>query len=207
MKRRLVSILFAFAVMTTSVAGCTGTNIPASEVLSVMSESASDPSEYPSEVTVEEILGHEYIKAELSESNRVFLECGTDLDDFYTELNAPEGSMEFPESFDLRDENLIPEVRDQNPWGTCWSFATIAACESSLLSTLGLNLDEYKEKYDEELNLSEKHLAYFGELALPDANQYPEGEYPYNIDQAGEGVCPLPKVKDTPLDIGGNYFE
>ena len=207
MKRRLVFILFAFTILTGSLAGCTGTNIPASEVLPVTSESASDFSEYHSEVAVEEILGHEYIKAELLESNQVFLECGTDLDDFYTELNAPEGSMEFPENFDLRDKNLIPEVRNQNPWGTCWSFATIAACESSLLSTLGLNLDEYKEKYGEELHLSEKHLAYFGELALPDADQYPEGEYPYNINQAGEGVCPLPKVKDSTLDIGGNYLE
>lgn len=205
MKRKLLSILFTFTILTASVAGCTGGNIPASEVLPVTSE--ADSSEYHSEVAVEEILGHEYMKAELLESNRVFLECGTDLEDFYTELNAAEGSMEFPESFDLRDKNLIPEVRDQNPWGTCWSFATIAACESSLLSTLGLNLDEYKEKYGEELHLSEKHLAYFGELALPDADQYPEGEYPYNIDQAGEGVCPLPKVKDSPLNIGGNYLE
>lgn len=205
MKRKLLSILFTFTILTASVVGCTGGNIPASEVLPVTSE--ADSSEYHSEVAVEEILGHEYMKAELLESNRVFLECGTDLEDFYTELNAAEGSMEFPESFDLRDKNLIPEVRDQNPWGTCWSFATIAACESSLLSTLGLNLDEYKEKYGEELHLSEKHLAYFGELALPDADQYPEGEYPYNIDQAGEGVCPLPKVKDSPLNIGGNYLE
>ena len=205
MKRKLLSILFTFTILTASVAGCTGGNIPASEVLPVTSE--TDSMEYHSEVAVEEFLGHEYMKAELLESNRVFLECGTDLEDFYTELNAAEGSMEFPESFDLRDKNLIPEVRDQNPWGTCWSFATIAACESSLLNTLGLNLDEYKEKYGEELNLSEKHMAYFGELALPEADQYPEGEYPYNIDQAGEGVCPLPKVKDSPLNIGGNYLE
>ena len=205
MKRKLLSILFTFTILTASVAGCTGGNIPASEVLPVTSE--TDSMEYHSEVAVEEFLGHEYMKEELSESNRIFLEWGTDIQDFYTELNADEGSVEFPETFDLREKNLIPEIRDQNPWGTCWSFATIAACESSLLNTLGLNLDEYKEKYGEELNLSEKHLAYFGELALPEADQYPEGEYPYNIDQAGEGICPLPKVKDSPLDIGGNYLE
>ena len=205
MKRKLLSILFTFTILTASVAGCTGGNIPASEVLPVTSE--TDSMEYHSEVAVEEFLGHEYMKEELSESNRIFLEWGTDIQDFYTELNADEGSVEFPETFDLREKNLIPEIRDQNPWGTCWSFATIAACESSLLNTLGLNLDEYKEKYGEELNLSEKHMAYFGELALPEADQYPEGEYPYNIDQAGEGTCPLPKVKDSPLDIGGNYLE
>ena len=147
MKRKLLSILFTFTILTASVAGCTGGNIPASEVLPVTSE--TDSMEYHSEVAVEEFLGHEYMKEELSESNRIFLEWGTDIQDFYTELNADEGSVEFPETFDLREKNLIPEIRDQNPWGTCWSFATIAACESSLLNTLGLNLDEYKEKYGE----------------------------------------------------------
>ena len=47
-----------------------------------------------------------------------------------------------PASYDLRDPNgdgntkdsVVSPVKFQNPWGTCWGFATIAACETSVLS-------------------------------------------------------------------------
>ena len=42
-------------------------------------------------------------------------------------------------------------VRNQNPFGTCWSFAAIGAAESSYLS----------QKLGEDIDLSEMHLAWF----------------------------------------------
>lgn len=41
---------------------------------------------------------------------------------------------ELPAAYDAREHGAVTPVRDQNPWGTCWSFATIGALESSLLS-------------------------------------------------------------------------
>ena len=74
---------------------------------------------------------------------------GTDitagLDDFMTFSNE-----ELPKKFDLRDDGIVTSVKNQNPWGTCWSFATMALLESS-----------WKAQYDETLDLSEHHLAYF----------------------------------------------
>lgn len=74
---------------------------------------------------------------------------GTDLmaglDDFTTFSDE-----ELPEKFDLRDEGIVTPVKKQNPWGTCWSFATMALLESS-----------WKAQYGETLDLSEHHLAYF----------------------------------------------
>ena len=52
-----------------------------------------------------------------------------------------------PESgkFDLRDPNgdgdrsdsVVTPVKYQSPWGSCWAFATISACETSILSAMG----------------------------------------------------------------------
>ena len=207
MRREIATVFFALLFLGCSVSGCTGGNLSATETASSASEIQEIVSEPVSEEEEAEILGHEYLKSELLSECQIFLDYGTDIPDFYTELNATEGSMDFPESFDLREKNVIPEVRNQSPWGTCWSFATITACESSLLSTLGLTVDEYKEKYGEEPDFSEKHLAYFGMLAMPDADQFPEGEYPYPLEQAGEGTYPLARVKELPLNIGGNYLE
>ena len=53
-----------------------------------------------------------------------------------------------PENFDLRTENRVTSVKDQNPYGTCWAHATMGAIESFLRTNKGGTF-----------NFSEKHLA------------------------------------------------
>ena len=79
----------------------------------------------------------------------------------------------YPEAFDLRNvdgKSYVTPVRLQNPFGTCWGFAAIAASESSLIAS-GLA--------DETVDLSEKHLVYFVSQAIndPDHPQYGEGTH------------------------------
>ncbi len=95
-----------------------------------------------------------------------------------------------PEYFDLREEGVVPEIRNQGNWGTCWGFAAIAASEISILSRLGLTVERYKETTGHEMNLSEKHLAWFGTGHLPLEDEAEDGVYPYPelISQAGEGT-------------------
>lgn len=62
-----------------------------------------------------------------------------------------------PESFDMRREGMTTSVKNQNPYGTCWTFSAAASAESSLL------------KYKPSVDLSELHTAfftYFGESRL-----------------------------------------
>ena len=126
--------------------------------------------------------------------------------DFYSELPSA-GAADtdsFPEKFDLRERGIVPAVKNQTPWGTCWTFGTSAACETSLLSMLGLTTEGYKEKFGVDMDISERHLAWFTAIPLPEVSDYPEGEYPYDASQAGEGCRTREEV--PPLMAGGSFM-
>ena len=61
-----------------------------------------------------------------------------------------------PEKFDLRSENRVPPIRTQNPWGTCWAYAAMAAVESNYLT----NFDAKPEDVD----FSEMFLVWFSRI-------------------------------------------
>lgn len=159
--------------------------------------------EVPAEAEAE---GLDYLARELEASSAMLLQTGEDVEDIYSELHWTSVADTFPAKFDLRERGTVTPVRNQSPWGTCWSFATVAASETSILNDLGMTAETYKEINGEELNLSEKHLAWFTAKALPELSEYPEGEYPYDPSQAGEGMHPSEGSERPPLDGGGNYF-
>ena len=125
------------------------------------------------------------------------------LADIYTELDWHSIADAFPARFDLRERGTVAPVRDQSPWGTCWSFGTIASCETSILNTLHLTAEEYEQKFGHPMDLSEKHLAWFAASALPPLDAYPKGEYPYLESQAGECNYMVEDSGKNPYNIGG----
>lgn len=92
-----------------------------------------------------------------------------------------------PEKFDLRERGVVTPVKSQSPWGTCWGFSAIAACETSILSEMGTTYDETG------LDLSEHHLTYFSRTYLKDGS-----------NQDGEGVHMFDESQS--LDTGGFAF-
>lgn len=94
--------------------------------------------------------------------------------------------IELPESFDLRELGVVTPVKFQNPWGTCWGFAAIAAAETSILSEMGKTYEETG------LDLSEHHLTYFSHIPIVDETQNGEGWYVKDISDV--------------LDTGGFLF-
>src|SRR5450756_246557 len=51
-------------------------------------------------------------------------------------------AQSYPSSFDLRTTGKLTGVRNQNPYGTCWAFASFGSLESSLLPTESWNFSE-----------------------------------------------------------------
>ncbi len=56
--------------------------------------------------------------------------------------------------YDAREKNYLPAIRNQGTWGACWSFSLLGAMEVSAVRDMGAAADE--------IDLSERHLAYFG---------------------------------------------
>ena len=82
----------------------------------------------------------------------------------------------------LDDSVYVTPVKFQNPFGTCWGFASIAAAETSILGSGLAAADGYAAEADpdngvKELDLSEKHLVYFinKQIDDPSHSQYGEG--------------------------------
>ena len=146
-----------------------------------------------------------HLEEELAADAAVLLRYGEDVDDIYGEYEWKSKADSFPAKFDLRNRGTITSVKSQSPWGTCWSFATMAASESSLLNTLEMTAEEYKAKYGADMDLSEKHLAWFTANALPGLDEYEEGKYPYDPAQAGEGAHKLESSEKNLYNFGGNY--
>ncbi len=58
-------------------------------------------------------------------------------------------SASLPETYDLLDAGYGTSMKNQNPYGTCWTFASAASAETSLM------------KYIPSINLSEMHTAFY----------------------------------------------
>ncbi len=65
-------------------------------------------------------------------------------------LRKPAQDQQFlralPATFDLRSEGALTAVRNQNPYGTCWTFAAMASLESGLLKA-GSGTFDFSEWY------------------------------------------------------------
>lgn len=145
----------------------------------------------------------------------------------------------YPDKFDLRsvdtdgdkipDSSFVTPVKFQNPFGSCWGFAAIAAAESSILSNAELNNDGHGNKLystsldqtgsidgkdsegNEILDLSEKHLVLFAATALndPESPQNGEGthflkENPTAVDRMNKGGLPFYATSLFSSGIGPN---
>ena len=173
--------------------------------LCLMAGCASAPAEIP-EMTEGEMKALDMLARELEKDAERQIAAYGEVTDLYPELPAssPADTDSFPEKFDLRDRGVLTPVKSQSPWGTCWTFGTSAACETSLLSMMGLTADGFREKYGVDMDISERHLAWFTAIPLPEVSAYPEGEYPYEASQAGEGTRIRQGLR--PLSIGGSYM-
>ena len=113
-----------------------------------------------------------------------------------------------PSKLDLRDRGVVTPVKSQGHLGTCWGFSTIAAVETSLLTTLGLTYEEFEQKYGFPMDLSEHHLTWFVNTPISDTSleQTQTGEGWYFVESVANGGVDNDK-SSIRLDGGGVMFQ
>ena len=92
----------------------------------------------------------------------------------------------------VRVSYLPKGFRDQNPYGTCWAFAALGACEASMIR---------KGLATEEIDLSERHLAYYFYNKGVTADQKGGTYGDYNV--VNRALAEL-EPEENYLDLGGN---
>ncbi len=70
-----------------------------------------------------------------------------------------------PVSFDLRATDVVPPIRNQMSWGTCWAFAAIAACETNYLTQVKNGAENFMKVESQDIGLSPMHLAWYARMA------------------------------------------
>lgn len=100
-----------------------------------------------------------------------------------------------PSSFDSRKSNgLVPSIKDQSPYGTCWSFAATATMEASMMNILGI-----------EPAYSVMHLVWmFYNLDKVDD---PQGNTKNDGNRVINEYYPDEDLRMVGYDIGGNAWE
>lgn len=97
----------------------------------------------------------------------------------------------YPENMD-NFYKMYPTTRNQNPYGTCWAFASIGLAEFDLIN------DSMRGhgNFDQNIDLSELQLAYFTYNSVNDPLGGTEGDYTKYYNENGSVSY---------LDYGGNY--
>lgn len=80
--------------------------------------------------------GMAYLAGEMESAAGLLMAYGQDVD-IYASREWHRDLVVYPEKLDLRELGLVTPVKSQKPWDSCWSFGTIAGCESSILSNPG----------------------------------------------------------------------
>ncbi len=85
----------------------------------------------------------------------------------------------FPVSYDLRSLGYVSPVRDQDPYGACWTFSAMASMESSALKA-GVDSPNYSEQF----------LAYFGYVdqsqSMVGFGDYSASDFPGLMNKGGD---------------------
>ncbi len=94
---------------------------------------------------------------------------------------------DLPEHYDSRDYGYITPVKNQGDYNTCWAFGTAASCEAYMIKH-GVHVGETGQVADQNLNLSEYHLAYYTYTDAYDAEGMLTGDKTYFLSSHPNGT-------------------
>ena len=179
-QKKLFSLILVFAVFLSSFMGTVSAETKSGESASDWRESI-----YISEPQLYEVSEYgRLVPVEESDAAYVIRE---------TPSAVRKAARSLPSSYNLVDSGYMTNrMENQGSWGTCWTFGALGAAESSL----------YED--DNDIDLSQRHLAYFTYCAQPNPDRPEDGT-------DGDAIFPFIISEDNPeigfyMGGGNDYY-
>jgi C1A family cysteine protease len=108
-----------------------------------------------------------------------------------------------PANYDLRTLDKITAVKDQNPYGTCWSFATLGSLESTLMPDESWDLAEDNMVLNSGFDTGDNPYNWGGTIQMSTAylvrwgGPVAESEDAYGDSYTPAGLSPLMHVQEV----------
>lgn len=130
------------------------------------------------------LYGEVFTLGQASESGDIqIIDAGASAGSRSRMLLTLDGASDLPSSYDPREAGVLPTVRSQGAWNTCWAMAAIGAAEISAIRLGSASVSG--------IDLSERHLAYFLSHQADDPLGNSSGDYNTNpslwISSSGGG--------------------
>ena len=110
-------------------------------------------------------------------------------------------ASKIPPTYDMRNTGKLTPIRNQDPYGTCWSHATMAACESNYLIRTKKGNFSGELGDSKKLDLSEMYLAWFAYANTDKGKSFTTKDNSGRVKNASNM-----NYKDI-LNQGGNAFQ
>lgn len=123
-------------------------------------------------------------------------------------LVATKSYKVLPSYYNYIDSGKVPDVKDQGRWGTCWSFATLTALESSLLPEENYDFSEDHMTLNNSYNLSPNEGGeYTMSISYLAAWQGPvlEIQDPYGDGKTEDGLLPVKHLQEAQIIKSKDY--
>jgi C1A family cysteine protease len=122
--------------------------------------------------------------------------------------NANPDKAVLPSYYNYQDNGRAPGIKDQGKWGTCWSFASLTAFESSLLPEESLDFSEDHMSLNNSFNISRNDGGdYTMSLAYLTAWQGPvyESQDPYGDGKTVDGLTAVKHLQEAQIIKSKDY--
>ncbi len=117
-------------------------------------------------------------------------------------ITQDDSELVLPESYDYRDVDRAPKIKNQGSLGTCWAFASVMALESSVLPEWNVSFSEDHMSLRNSFNLSQNAGGeYTMSMAYLLAWQGPvnEADDPYGDGYSPSGLSPICHVQEIQI--------